>query len=329
MNIKTSPAPYATAVEPLLYTLEGLDPDTVTTVEIVNADNGATLGTLRLRGLAERSIDVAPYLRRHFVLAPTINSATYAVGLPFSIINCYIRIGDIESDVLHASLAAPHNAPLVPKMLLSDKPLRRTLAAGESDDLRLISEDGTIGASFVLFDEAGNATPCTISTSEREQMVCLVVDFDSLQARVSAPLKRIEATLNTSKGVVATIIYDVVERGSTSLRVAWVNSYGACDQHTFEGRGSRKVSIERSRVVGSHDPITTRRTTLTLDSGIMPHDALNALLSLLASPAVWLIVDGSLRKVEVVTTDYTSHPAERPDRLIVQLSYSETISRTA
>ncbi|MBP3612331.1 MAG: hypothetical protein J6J14_03925, partial [Rikenellaceae bacterium] len=80
MNITSSPAPFASAVEPLLYTLEGLDPDTITTVEIVNADNGSTLGRLRLRGVSKRSIDVAPYLRRHFVLTPTINSATYAIS---------------------------------------------------------------------------------------------------------------------------------------------------------------------------------------------------------------------------------------------------------
>lgn len=329
MNITSSPAPFASAVEPLLYTLEGLDPDVVTTVEIINADNGSTLGTLRLRGLASRSIDVAPYLRRHFVLNPTTHSATYAVGVPFSIINCYIRIDDLESSVLHATLAAPHNSPLAPNELLSDKPLRRTLAAGENDDLRLISKDGTIGASFLLFDTDGNATPYTISTSEREQMVCVVVDFDTLQARVSAPLKRIEVTLLTSEKSVATVIYDIVERGVASHRVAWFNSLGACDLHTFEGCGSRKVSVERSRVEGSTDPITTRRTTLTLDSGIMPHNALNALLSLLASPAVWLFVEGRLRRVKVVTADYTSHPAERPDRLVVQLSYVETISRTA
>lgn len=328
MNITSSPTPYASAVEPLLYTLEGLDPDVVTTVEVINADNGAVLGTIRLKGLAKRSIDVAPYLRRHFSLSPITGSATYAIGLPFSIVNCYIRIDDVESEVLHATLAAPHNSPLVANFLLSDKPTHRTLAVGENDDLRLISEDGAIEVSFLLYDTNGGVTPYALSTTEREQMVCVVVDFDSLQARVSAPLKRIEVTLSTSEKEVATIYYDVVERGVASHRVAWFNSLGACDLHTFEGCDGRKVSFERSRVENSPNPITTRRTTLTLDSGIMPHNSLNALLSLLASPAVWLFVEGRLRKVEVITADYNSYPVERPDRLVVQLSYSETISRT-
>ena len=129
MNIKSSPKPFSTAVEPLLFTLEGLDPAAVTTVEIVNADNSAVLGTLRLRGLATRSIDVAPYLRRHFAISPTVNSATYAIAHPQTIINCYIRVGEVQSEQLAAVLAAPRNAPLVTDMLLSDKPLRRTQEA--------------------------------------------------------------------------------------------------------------------------------------------------------------------------------------------------------
>lgn len=328
MNITSSPAPYASAVEPLLYTLEGLDPDVVTSVEIINSDNGAILGTLRLKGLAKRSIDIAPYLRRHFVLDPVTNSATYTVGHPSSIINCHIRIGDIESQNLAATLSAPHNSPLAPDYLLSDKPLHRTLAAGENDDLRVISEDGTITATILLHDVNGGVTPYTISSEEREQMVGVVIDFDSLQARISAPLKRIDVTLSTSTKQVATIHYDIVERGTASHRLAWFNSLGACDQHTFEGCGGHKVTIERSRIAGSVDPLTMRRTTITLDSGIMPRGALDALLSLLASPAVWLVVGRHLRKVEVTTTDYTWQHAARPDRLVVQLSYAETISRT-
>lgn len=328
MNITSSPAPYASAVEPLLYTFEGLDPDAVTTVEIIKTDNGTTLGTLRLKGLAKRSIDIAPYLRRHFILDPVTNSGTYSVGHPDSIINCHIRVGDIESQTLPATLSAPHNSPLAPNELLSDKPLHRTLAAGENDDLRIISEDGTIAAIIQLIDGKGIATPYTVSSSEREQIVGVVVDFDTLQARVTSPLKRIAVTLHTSKKEIGTIIYDIVERGAASHRLAWFNSLGACDMHTFEGCGGRKVTIERSRVAGAPDPLTTRRTTITLDSGIMPHDSLDALLSLLSSPAVWLFVDGRPRKVEVITTDYSSLPTERPDRLVVQLSYTETISRT-
>ena len=328
MNIRTSPAPYSSAVEPLLYTLEGLDPDAVTTVEIVNSDNGATLGTLRLKGLASRSIDVAPYLRRHFVLDPVINSSTYAFAHSLTIINSHIRIGSLTSETLPAVLASPRNAPLAPNRLLSDEPLHRTLAAGENDDLRLISTDCYIRAVFRLIDIDGAVTPYSFSTEEHEQMVGVVVDFDSLQARVATPLKRIEVTLSTSEKEVATVIYDIVERGRASHRVAWFNSLGACDLHTFEGFGGRKVSFERSRVAGSVDPLTTRRTTLTLDSGIMPRGSFEAMLSMLSSPAVWIIDEGRLRRVEVVTTDYQSFPNQRPDRLVVSLSYAETISRT-
>lgn len=328
MNITSSPAPFASAVEPLLYTLEGLDPDTITTVEIVNADNGSTLGRLRLRGVRKRSIDVAPYLRRHFVLAPTINSATYAISHYASVINHFIRIGEVQSEVVAAVLAAPQFSPLVPNRLLSELPLHRTLAAGENDDLRLISIDGTISAAFRLYDADGSVTPYSISTSEREQVVGVVVDFNTLQARVSAPLKRIEVTLSTSAGEVATLVYDVVRRGAESCRVAWSNALGGCDLFTFEGFGARKVSFERSRGVGSPVPITTRRTTLTLDSGIVSRTSIEALMSIIASPSVWIIDQRHLREVEVITTDYSTRQGECPDRLVAQLGYSETISRT-
>lgn len=328
MTITSSPTPYSSAVEPLLFTLEGLDPDTVTTVEIVNADNGSVLGTVRLRGLATRSIDVAPYLRRHFSITPTINSATYLFSHYATIINCYIRSGEVHSETLPTLLASPACAPLAIATLLSDQPLRRTLAPGENDDLRFISEDCTIECSILLYDTDGGITPHTLATEEREQMMGAVIDFDSLQSRVSAPLSRIEVTLTTSGTEVAKLIYDVVERGVASHRVAWFNSRGGCDLHTFEGFAGRKVSFERQRVKGSPDPLVVRHTTLTLDSGIVPQQQVEALLSLIASPAVWLIDEGRLRKVDVMTTDHTSQPNTRPDRIVVQLAYSETLSRT-
>lgn len=328
MNIKSSPARYASAVEPLLFTLEGLDPDTVTTVEIVNADNGALLGTLRLRGLATRSIDVAPFLRRHFIITPTINSATYALSHYASIVNYYIRSGEVQSETLPTLLAAPNQAPLTPATLLSDQPLRRTLAPGENDDLRFISEDCTIECSILLYDTDGGITPHTLATEEREQMMGAVIDFDSLQSRVSAPLNRIEVTLATSGAEVAKLIYDVTERGVASHRVAWFNSRGGYDLHTFEGFAGRKVSFERQRIEGSPDPLVVRHTTLSLDSGIVPQAQIEALLSLIASPSVWLIDEGRLRKVDVATNEHTSHPTARPDRITVQLSYSEILSRT-
>lgn len=329
MKITSSPAPYSTAAEPLLYTIEELDPDTITTVEVVNADNGSTLGTLRLRGLETRSIDIAPYLFPYFTLDPTINSATYTVPHNASMVNCFVRIGEVQSEVLHVVLTAPQSAPLVPNFLLSECSLRRTLAEGENDDLRVISEDGTIEAAFRLYDTDGGVTPYRISSQERERMVGVVVDFDTLQARVAAPLRRIEVALSTSEGEVATIIYDVVKRGSESLRVAWYNPLGACDLYTFEGFGGRRVNFERGRTVGSHTPVIRRRTTLALDSGIVSRTAIEALRSIISSPAVWIIDNNRLREVEVATTEYSTRQGEQPDRLIVQLSYTETICRTA
>ena len=329
MNLTSSPAPYSTAVEPLLFTLDDLDPEVVTTIEVVNAANGAVLGTMRLTGLERRSIDIAPYLRRHFELFATINSTTYIIPVAFSVISCYIRVGDVESEILHTLLNAPAHSPAKSNTLLSDSPQKRTIAPGENDDLRVLSPSGTLTANISLTDINGAVTPYTISATEIELVLSLILDFDSLQKRVTAPLQQIDVELSTIDGKVATIHYEVVKRAKESYRVAWANSRGGADFYTFEGVARREVEFLRTENGTNFHLCTARRTVLTLDSGVLSKGDMEAVLSILSSPAVWIIIDGRKRLVKVETKSHTTNGSDAPTRFTVQFSWIDTIARTA
>lgn len=329
MNITSSPVPYSTAVEPLLFTLDELDPEAITTVEVVNAANSTVLGTMRLTGLERRSIDIAPYLRRHFSISVISHSATYIVPIVNSVISCYIRIGDVESEILHTLLNAPSHSPTATNTLLTDKPLKRTIAAGESDDLRVLSPSGTLAARFLLTDVNGTVTPHTISTTEIELMLSLIVDFDSLQRLVTAPLRQIDVELSNIDGTVATLSYEVVERAKESYRVAWYNTRGGYDQHTFEGVARREVEFRRTENGTDYHLCTSRRTLLSLDSGVLATAEMEALLSILSSPAVWIFFNGRKRAVKVETKSHAVSREDGPARLTVQFSWVDNISRTS
>lgn len=329
MRITSSPAPYSTAVEPLLFTLDDLDPEVVTTVEIVNAANGTNFGTMRLTGLDRRSIDIAPYLRRHFGLGVTTNSATYIVPVAFSVISCYIRVGDVESEILHALLNAPAHSPAKPNTLLSDNPLKRTIAPGENDDLYVLSPSGTLAANISLIDVNGVVTPYTMSTTEIELMVSLILDFDTLQKRVAAPLQQIDVEISTLDGKVTTLHYDVVKRAKESYRVAWANSRGGADLYTFEGVSRREVEFLRTENGTDYHLCTSQRTLLTLDSGVLSKGDMEAVLSILSSPAVWVIVDGRKRQAKVETKSHVTNGTDAPTRLTVQFSWIDTIMKTS
>ena len=54
-----------------------------------------------------------------------------------------------------------------------------------------------------------------------------------------------------------------------------------------------------------------------------------AMLSILSSPAVWIIIDGRKRLVKVETKSHVTNGSDAPTRFTVQFSWIDTIARTA
>jgi len=323
------PEPYSSAVSPAMFILDGADVDKTVTVEILDADSGAIVGKQRLKGLARYTINAAPYFRPLFPLSPVVNSVTYVVPYYDCIRNCRLRVGELLSETVPLVFCSPRRSPVPAGALMTDMPLRRTLAAGESDELRIVSLDGSIAARFSMTLADGSVQEFEMSTEEMEKMVGAIVDLDSLQRRTGADISRFTVALTGSEGLSGEVSYEVVERGSDACRVVWVNSYGASDYYTFDRIGQRRLQVGRIRSGEDHpNAATILKTVLSLDSGIRPRAEAEALAGILSSPAVWIVENRRAKAVRVETDGCTLDAFGCPNRLSLQLSYTETVSLT-
>lgn len=329
MNISSSPTPYSSVVGQLTFSLEGLDPQEVSVIEVINADNGTTLGRIRCTGLAERKINVAPYFRRLFELGMVPNTTTSVLVFPYSLFNCAIRCGDTQSPAVPLVMSAPAFAPIAERTLLSELPLHRTIAPGEFDILTTISPDGMIEAEFTLSGTEGQSSSFSINSTEAERMLGIGVDYDSLKQRAGYDLAGIEVSLLAGGQSVAVVEYEVVTRGRETCRLVWANRYGAAELFTFEPVVSiRSVADRPVDREASSDVVASETRTLTLDSGICPRQLIEALSGILSSPFVYRLAGGKAHDVRVCNSECTIAEAGKPSKITVQISTTEKAAAT-
>lgn len=329
MRFIETPEPYSSVVNPVRFVLDGAEAAETVTVEILDADNDAVIGTQRLKGLARYTVNAAPYFRPMFPFEPAVNSVTYIVPYYNCVRHCRLRAGDLLSEAVPLVLCSPRRSPLPAGVQMTDMPLHRTIAAGETDELRTVSTDGSIAARFSLTLADGSAQEFEISSEEVEKTVGAIIDLDSLRSRAGADIRRFAVALTVSGAALDEVVYEVVERGADACRAVWVNSYGAFDSFTFDRIGEKR--LQAGRVLSAEDrpdAATTLKTVLSLDSGIRPRAEIEALAGILSSPAVWIVENRRAKAVRVETDGCTVGLFGRPDRLSLQLSYTETVSLT-
>ncbi len=292
------------AYQDVVYRLTEADPASRTEVSILlSADghNATVAGKKICHGRADYEINIGPYLRRAFDVEP-VGEAEGGLSYP-SGRTIFGTISAPGADTPGYIAYTCGTADAAGYDVLSDAPYRHKIAAGEADEISLLTS-GAGTCSCTAYTQTGRQL-FGFAGNERESMLTVRVapaDLEGVEyfeVRYEGP--RISGSLRR---------YDVVQRGEGATRLCWMNRFGALDYYTFECVDSnlktRRQYIET--LSGAEINTLAGEAHTTLASDWEEAATLRWLAQIVNSPRVWVCEqDGSYRRVEVAS-ESIRHP---------------------
>lgn len=295
----TTPAPYSSVKEPLIF---NIDRDADTLVEVtVN-------GFHKLLPPKTTAVNVAQYYRDDFSIRPVTAWPNPAM-VPCPGFNCgrvanaSITVDGVTSGRIPVVSA---DKPLVVNRFMSDL-RRRTVMRGQIDELPVYASSPTVVKS-------GSTQ---VSLPAGIYIVWFRIPDD-------AP-ERFAAELQTPDGVVLDRVEYRIGKGC-GVRLAWINAYGAIDYWNFESRRKSVLKISREKIYTEQGYTTTSLqadTTETVTSRPLSEELTAVLSRLFVAEGVWHIVDGKPQPVDITSESVTT--AEAGKLSTVQVEFRSKI----
>lgn len=293
MKFISIPENYASLEGGLVYDidLEGLR-DTVE-VSIINSGTEEVAATLRFAQTALISLDIAPYVRRMFDPQP-------AAGLSGCIADAG-RVAEVTVAVDGVRSPSRRYTPMLfdrlPR-LLTTLPGRRTLAAGECDEVAFYAPAG--GHIHLDIERPAGIERTTIDLPAEDKISLFILSADSLpDDAVAADL------IFESGGRTESISYDRAVRPAGAVRLAWVAASGAIESYTFPSH-RRTLTVTRDAFCSRTGHRTVSRgneTRRLLLSDYEPQALIEALEEILSARRVWCMEGGCATETEVLTAE--------------------------
>ena len=293
MKFITVPENYAPLDEGLVYDidLEGLTESA--DVSVINAEDDTAVATLRFAQTAFISLDIAPYVQRMFDPRPADGPAGISIdrGRTVTVVVAVAgkRTPERRFTMLHVG-SRPR--------LLTTMPARRTISAGESDEVAIYAPDG------------GRLTVNTASDSGTESQT-IELAADSSIRRLNIATRELPADFNTIDVVFEAgewterLHYDRVLRPRNAVRLAWTAASGAIERYTFHVRRTTKSVAKESfcnRDGHRTASVACRKSALAV-SDYEPAATIEALEEILSARRVWRTDGERAEMVEVVSTE--------------------------
>ena len=306
---------YASIAKPILFEVEEAGSNRAKIIV-----NGEVVGEKRYTDNSF-AVDVAPYLRGAFVCEPLIGE--YETVAPTGrLATAQIEVAGQTSEQLRFIASREDCAEL---MLLSNMPLRRTLAVGERDELsftgmEIVDTETTV---VVMYEDGSEWQYLSGIVSS---YATSIIDFDSLAARSQKRIKGLRVATGSGTERVSEVYYDIVKRPNRSVRLAWLNSLGGVDYYTFDSLVSQKSATKRveSLTARGEGRSVACQSVLTsvLRSAHEPREMVEALSDIISSPAVWVVESEAFRRVSVVSSEVQTDNCDTPVSVKIEIAES-------
>lgn len=294
------PENYSSAYTGALYSIDKASNSDPYVVEVIDSAKRETLGFRRVQFLNNNRINIARYLSRVLNPQPLHSESGWVLPEGRSV-EAQLLIDDefTPSRIFTASLTN-----LTGNMLLSNL-THRTVTPHDIDEISLFAEPGVIKIKVAVDSEKTYRQPI----SEYNHSGGLITyNFDVMSAMRKGydpeEVRRFWLYITLDNKEIACLRYSVIPITSQSVRLGWLNPYGAVDYHTFRSLG-RLLRTEKDRVVRgiSVQRVSTVRSTYAweevLSSGYLPLQSATAMSSIFSSPRVWRIENGEAQLVDV------------------------------
>lgn len=301
MNFTNIPKNGASWNDELLYSFATELAD-VADVELIvhNADTNTELGRLKLYGVSEATVDIAPIIRRAVSMTPP---EALALKIAESPSVCRVQV-ECERVLTPARTFFRAEFSASEPEMLSSLSTVDGIASGESIRLtlaayKMVQVDVELWGGGELLHR--DRRSITSANTPRE----VVIPIGELASEVDNVVVGIVNNTQSDRWV-----FPVVERLATSRRLIWYNSRGGVECYTFPLAQSIRRSAEVLSTIyagGRECRLKSAHSVVRLTSTLLSRAEQERLAEIIRSPYIFEECDGSIHPVElaerVVTYD--------------------------
>ena len=280
---------------PYSFTTEGDEPQDVT-VEILNYDTGSVLGTMRLYGVVNGEVDIAPYIRPYVSMRFVETSRLAEFSTSLSAIKAMVRIGGVLSEPRVFFRSEFDSSVVGP---LSDRVSNPTIIQGESIRMTIFAQvRADVAVSFV--GKNGSSYKQEILT--RGMPVELVVNTNSVGS-----IERVNINIRCDNSNIFVLSYTVMQHMGTSQRIVWYNKRGGVESYLFDHAKRLSYDVDRGgRALCDAKCLNIDgRVRYRLCSGYEQQADMERVAQLMLSPIVCRGCGSECREVEVESREIT------------------------
>ncbi|MDR0907569.1 MAG: hypothetical protein LBM63_03030 [Rikenellaceae bacterium] len=321
MVINGYPEAYQSAFRPARFTLVAVNAPAGLDVNVLPTTGNEVLGTKRIYGEGQFTVNVAPYLCAQLAPEPLCGEPMGLVLDERRYVGCRVRVSGVHSPVVFLT-AGTHDAPI--GATLSASPAQLTIRPREKDEIAVIT-DGYSVKPYVTFSHNGSEYTDEVFLSNYGAGVHTFVIDEAVVAQKFATQTGLAEEQMRAFTVVLRVTqsdgnyvylrrnYTVERVPHTGQRLAWINRYGAVDYYTFPTTETRTLSGGRGRILSSEgwSAVTTeaeRWTTLVSD--YEQAETLEWLAEVLSSPRVWAIEGSVATEIDVADGAVSFDPSK-------------------
>ena len=331
MIIRSYPENFASALEPVVYTMDAvrLDAWLGANLDIMQHGQSTPVGTKRFYKGSKLSINIAPYALACLNILPYMsgNQLIQATGRTAKM---YLTTDGELSEVRHI---AAGRMTLPVGVLLSDRALR-CIAPGEFDEFSFIAPEGDVWAEFSVSDAKGLRYSWRMPpfVSDGGMVVC-PVDMRVIARMVADEVGLAVGDINKVKVVIYfgsdaafEVNYVVEAVTAQGVRLAWISRYGTVECYTFPICTERKLATKRLGETQSGDgvtfPLVEAWQEQTISSGLLPSTTVQCLSDIVVASKVWQWKDGSWGECNIMDSSVVTHNVNEPS--VVRLTVRDS-----
>lgn len=303
MDIISTPEKFSPAYGDIIYNLASNNSSQAGIVDIMDYATQLKIGEKRLKGSRDYQVNLAAYVRSRVNINPLplkeIGITTPGGRLIFS---C-IRSGNNTSWAPHTGGSVFHRE----HGTMSDAPAQRTICKGQQEEISIVAP-GNILAKISFRKPDGKIKQWLnyAHSATVERLVVMALNT----AYMDDVLKLSGDSLDNYEGIILNIYIEEVLRMSieykiepyscNTMRICWLNKYGAIDYFNFRNLRQEAVEIKKNRNFAFQGFQDSNRTiTVTTPPG--DREKMEWLGEIISSPKVWMAVGEKFIRVEVLT----------------------------
>ncbi len=293
------PDDYSSAYTGATFLIESSSTTQPRIVEVIDSQLNETLGFRRVQYLNNNKINIARYLARALDPQPIL-SRGWQVPEGRTVEAQLLAEGvATDSRIFTASLTN-----LTEDRVLSSLN-HRTVTSGDVDEIALFAGAGQLTLSVAFGADRPNRQIVAMR-NHSGGLISYVFEVEAVLGLANRPdeVRQFWLYVMLAGKTIARLRYSLIPATAQSVRLGWLNPYGAIDYHTFRSLG-RLLRTEKERVVTGHtmQKVSTTRSSYVwedvLSSGYLPAATAVALSGVLSSPRVWRIDEGGVQSVDV------------------------------